>query len=131
MDTINLDVLIARPGSAPTTAPTTSARVLLLGTPEAPAPLNHATDLTDEQWRTVEAVLPPRKPRIGRPGGDLRRFVNGILWVQRTGGTWRNMPARYGCWSSVASRYQRWRRSGVWERVEAELNAGRSDEVAV
>jgi transposase len=47
--------------------------------------------------------------------------VDGILWVLRTGAPWRDLPERYGPWSSAASTFYRWRIKGVWERVLAEL----------
>jgi transposase len=75
--------------------------------------------LTLEEWLLVKAALPPRKPKIGRPGGDLRQIVNGILWVQCTGGSWRSMPSRYGPWPTIASRYHRWKQAGIWDRVQA------------
>jgi transposase len=40
--------------------------------------------------------------------------IDGIFWVLRTGAPWRDLPARYGKVSTVASRFYRWRRAGVW-----------------
>ena len=40
-------------------------------------------DLTDRQWQRLEPLLPPQRPRTGRPNDDHRRIVNGILWVLR------------------------------------------------
>ncbi len=53
-------------------------------------------DLTDRQWQRLEPLLPPQRPRTGRPNDDHRRIVNGILWVLRTGAPWRDLPERYG-----------------------------------
>lgn len=75
-------------------------------------------DLTDEQWERLQPLLPPRKG-TGRPPADHRRTINGILWVLRTGAPWRDLPERYGPWSTVASRFYRWRKAGVWDRVFA------------
>lgn len=50
-----------------------------------------------------------------------RRVVNGILWVNRTGAPWRDLPERYGKWETVASRFYRWRKAGVWDEVLATL----------
>jgi transposase len=41
----------------------------------------------------------------------------GILWVMRTGSAWRDLPEAYGPWATVHSRYQRWRRGGVWQGI--------------
>src|SRR5829696_5903417 len=53
-------------------------------------------DVTDEQWRRLEPLLPPEKPRTGRPNHDHRRVVSGMLWIHRTGAPWRDLPERYG-----------------------------------
>ncbi len=44
-------------------------------------------------------------------------MLNGILWLLRTGAPWRDLPSQYGPWQTVASRFYRWRRAGVWQRV--------------
>jgi transposase len=76
-------------------------------------------EITDEQWERLQPLLPAQKARTGRPAADHRRILNGILWVLRTGAPWRDMPERYGCWSTVYSRFQRWRQAGIWERIFA------------
>ena len=78
-------------------------------------------DLTDEQWERLRPLLPPQKPKRGRPARDHRTIINGILWVLRTGAPWRDLPERYGPWQTVASRFYRWRKAGIWDRVLAEL----------
>jgi transposase len=74
-------------------------------------------DLTNEQWERLRPLLPPQKPKVGRPAEDHRRIVNGILWIDRTGAPWRDLPERYGPWRTVASRFYRWRKAGVWDRI--------------
>lgn len=77
--------------------------------------------LSDAEWARIKPLLPPQRPPVGRPARDHRTIVSGILWVQRTGGPWRHMPKQYGPWSTVASRYHRWKKAGVWDRVQAVL----------
>ena len=74
-------------------------------------------DLTDTQWERLQLLLPPQKPRIGRPNLNHRRIVNGILWLLRTGAPWRDVPERYGSWRTVSSRFYCWRRAGIWQRL--------------
>jgi transposase len=83
-------------------------------------------ELTDAEWVRLEPLLPPQKPKTGRPGLPHRALINAILWVQHTGRPWRCLPRRYGSWSTAASRYHRWRKAGIWDRVALELSACRS-----
>ena len=85
-------------------------------------------NLTKAQWEQLEPVLPPQKPHTGRPAKDHRQVMNGILWVLRTGAPWRDLPERYGKWTTIYSRFQRWRKQGVWDRILAELQTIKSRE---
>jgi transposase len=78
--------------------------------------MNHK-ELTETQWEQLQPLLPPQKPRTGRPNLDHRQLVNGILWLLRTGAPWRDVPERYGPWQTVASRFYRWRRAGIWQHL--------------
>jgi transposase len=80
-------------------------------------------ELTDQQWERLQPLLPPQKPKTGGPAADHRRVINGILWVLRTGAPWRDLRERYGSWSTVASRFYRWTRAGIRDRVLAALQA--------
>jgi transposase len=75
--------------------------------------------VTNEQWERLAPLLPPQRGRTGRPAHDHRLILNGILWKVRTGAPWRDLPERYGPWSTVHSRFRRWRLAGVWDRVFA------------
>jgi transposase len=89
-------------------------------------------DLTNRQWERWHPLLPPQKPHTGRPAADHRRILNGILWIIRTGAPWRDVPERYGGWQTIASRFYRWRKAGIWARLFAAVQqqadaAGRLD----
>ena len=52
----------------------------------------YPSDLTDAQWEVLAPLIPLVKPG-GRPRTvDLREVINGILYVLRSGCTWRMMP---------------------------------------
>jgi transposase len=80
-----------------------------------------SSDLTDVQWERLRPLLPPQKPRTGRPAKDHRTVLNGILWILRTGSPWRALPEHYGSWQTVSSRFYRWQRAGVWHRILSAL----------
>ena len=46
-----------------------------------------------------------------------RRFIEGVLWIARTGSPWRDLPLEYGHWHRVYVRYNRWSHKGVWQRI--------------
>jgi transposase len=48
-------------------------------------------------------------------------MVEAMLWIDRTGAPWRDLPSEYGSWQSVATRFYRWVEDGVWDRVLEEL----------
>src|SRR3712207_5141585 len=77
----------------------------------------HRGDLTHEEWQRLEPLLPPQKPKTGRPALDHRRVINGMLWIARTGAPWRDLPERYGPVGTVSSRFYRWRQAGIWHRI--------------
>lgn len=80
-------------------------------------------ELTNEQWERLQPLLPPQKPRTGRPARDHRTIINGILWILRTGAPWRDLPERYGPWPSVACRFYRWQKAGIWDAIFADIQA--------
>jgi transposase len=58
----------------------------------------HSRDLTDEQWKTLDALIPKPRTRSdgrGRPWKSRRSVINSILWVLRTGAPWADLPDRY------------------------------------
>ena len=79
------------------------------------------SELSDAQWERLRPLLPPQKPRTGRPANNHRTVLNGILWVLRTGSPWRALPERYGSWKTVSSRFYRWLKARVWDHVLAAL----------
>jgi transposase len=78
-------------------------------------------ELSDAQWVRVRDILPGKAGDPGRSAADNRLFVNGVLWVLRSGAHWHDLPERYGKWKSLHKRFSRWAKAGVWERVFAAL----------
>ncbi len=74
-------------------------------------------DLSDQQWSRLVSILPPQKPHTGHPNNDHRPMINGMLWINRTGAPWRDLPEPYGKWTTIASRFYRWQRAGIWQGI--------------
>jgi transposase len=80
-------------------------------------------DLPPRQWERLQPLLPPQTPKTGRPAHDHRTIIHGILWMLRTGAPWRDLPERDGPWRTVASRFDRWQRAGIWAQLLAAVPA--------
>jgi putative transposase len=79
------------------------------------------SDVTDQEWARIAPLLPEAKSG-GRPRSvDLRRILNGIFYLVRSGCAWRYLPREYGPWSTVHHYYRMWRRDGTWEHVHTRL----------
>lgn len=72
-------------------------------------------DLSDAEWRIIQPLL-PNKPR-GVPRADDRRVLNGIFYILRTGSPWRDLPERYGPYTTVYNRFNRWAKAGIWVNI--------------
>jgi transposase len=68
-------------------------------------------------------LVAPLLPKLGkgRPRVDDRRVANGIFYVLRTGAPWRDLPERYGPYTTVYNRFNRWAKRGIWLKVFEEL----------
>jgi transposase len=62
-------------------------------------------ELTDAQRAKLAPLLLPQRPRMGHPPKDHRLIVEAIVWLDRTGTPWRDLPSQFGPWETVASRF--------------------------
>ncbi|MFI1401167.1 IS5 family transposase [Streptomyces sp. NPDC020681] len=85
-------------------------------------------ELSEAQWLRIAPLLPGKTSDPGRTGSDNRLFVNGCLWVLRSGAHWCDLPERYGKWKTVHRRFSRWCHAGVWEAVFNALTADRDNQ---
>src|SRR5258705_11459259 len=83
-------------------------------------------DLTDAEWSIIAPLLPGAEgKKSGRPRPDDRKVLNGIFFGLRTGTPWRDLPERYGPYTTVYNRVNRWAKAGIWLRI-FEVLAARS-----
>jgi putative transposase len=82
--------------------------------------------LTERQWKKIEAFLAAE--RFGRPPKNDRLFVEAVLWWRRTGAPWRDLPSAFGPWKTVFNRFDRWSKSGKWQRLFEALRTDPDDE---
>ena len=75
-------------------------------------------DLSDEDWTLLEPLL-PRSRKSARV--DHRKIMNAIFYVLRTGMPWRDLPVRYGPYTTAYNRFNRWSRRGIWKCIFDQL----------
>src|SRR5436190_2020884 len=73
--------------------------------------------LRDDQWERIRDLLPGREGCVGVTARDNRLFVEAVLYRYRAGIPWRDLPERFGAWKKVHTRFCRWAKAGVWERI--------------
>ncbi|XXZ51989.1 IS5 family transposase [Streptomyces cavourensis] len=73
-------------------------------------------DLTNAEWSRLKPHLPGTGQRGGR-WASHRKVINGILFRERTGVPWRDLPSRFGRWKTVYERHRRWSADGTWDRI--------------
>ncbi len=69
--------------------------------------------LRDDQWERLKDFVPGGRRGKRGPRADNRRFLDALLWMARSGGRWRDLPARLGDYRTVKRRYYRWIEMGV------------------
>lgn len=77
----------------------------------------YPSDLTDAQWAIIARLIPPAKAGGCPRKTDMRALINGILYVNRTGCSWRMLPKDFPPWSTVHGYYRQFRLTGVWDRI--------------
>jgi transposase len=73
--------------------------------------------LRDDQWERIKELLPGKVTDPGATAKDNRLFLEAVLWIARTGSPWRDLPPALGNWHATYTRFSRWGKKGVWQRV--------------
>jgi predicted DNA-binding transcriptional regulator YafY len=86
-------------------------------------PSGKSIEIADGQWQLIAPMLPPQ-PSKGRHRADDRMIMNGILYVLKSHARWKDIPRRFGAYSTCFSRLQTWKQQGIWNQVWRILSSG-------
>ena len=83
----------------------------------------YPADLSDKKWEVINPLLP-----AGLSGGrprevSLRKIINAVLYITRSGCAWRLLPHQFPAWQTVYGYYRRWTTSNTWQRIHDTLRA--------
>src|SRR5215475_13336785 len=81
--------------------------------------------LSDAQWAKMEPHCLGKPGDPGRSGKDNRLFVEAVLWIARTGSPWRDLPAAFGHWNSVFTRFRDWALNFFFEGLPPSTSGNR------
>lgn len=83
--------------------------------------LRYPSDLTDEEWGHISALIPPAKRGGRKREVDERDVLNGIMYVLSTGCQWRYAPKDFPAKSTLHRYFDRWEWDGTLERLHHAL----------
>jgi putative transposase len=94
----------------------------------------YPTDLTDEQWKILEPLVPAPLPAPLPAKHARREIINAIFYINRSGCQWRMLPHDFPPWQLIYSYFRRWKKDGTLRRIHDALRrqvrqrAGRTPE---
>lgn len=77
----------------------------------------YTSDLSDAQWQLIEPLIPPQRSGGNKRSVDMREVVNAILYLNKNGCTWRDLPGDFPPYQTVFQYFRQWRRDGTWKRI--------------
>jgi putative transposase len=81
----------------------------------------YPSDLSEKEWGIIRRLIPPSPPIGADRWIDIRKVVNGILYVNRSGCQWRMLPKEYEHWNTTYGYFRKWRKDGTWQRIHDTL----------
>ena len=73
--------------------------------------------ISGAQFERVYGLLRQERKIHTKERETVRRFLEAVFWIDRSGAQWRFLPTEYGEWNSVYKRFARWDDLGVWGRL--------------
>src|SRR4030081_3415204 len=83
--------------------------------------LRYPSDLTDDEWKLVEPLIPPGKRGGGKRTVVMREVVNGLMYILSTGCQWRAIPKDLPPESTNHHYFDLWTYDGTLEDIHHAL----------
>jgi putative transposase len=77
----------------------------------------YPSDLTNGQWALLEPLIPPAKPGGRHREVEIREVVNGLLYLNREGCSWRALPHDFPHWRTCYEYSRNRQADGTWDRL--------------
>lgn len=83
--------------------------------------MSYPSDLSDSQWKHIDANLPTVKVRGSKRKYEKRALFNALFYLVKTGCQWRYLPSDFPPWKSVYYFYRDMEFRGVFEKLNQDL----------
>ena len=83
--------------------------------------LRYPSDLTDDEWRHIEPLIPAAKRGGNKRTVNVREVVNGVMYILSTGCQWKAIPKDLPPCSTVNDYFHRWDYDGTIDRIHHAL----------
>jgi putative transposase len=92
-------------------------------TQKKPKRRKYPSDISQNGWKRLKPYLPQVESakQVGRGRADLKEVINGIMYVVKSGCSWRSMPNDLPNWSTVYGYFNGWSKSGLWQMIHSFL----------
>jgi putative transposase len=77
----------------------------------------YLTNLTDSQYEIIKEFVDDRRKRKY----SLKRIINAVLYICRTGVQWRMLPKDFPGWQLVYYYFHKWLTKGIWKKIQEHL----------
>jgi putative transposase len=81
----------------------------------------YPSDVTDGQWKMIAPLIPPAAPGGRHRSVNLREVINAVLYLNRSGCSWRMLPHEFPPWGTVHYYCRRFRLDGTWRKIHDRL----------
>ena len=83
--------------------------------------LRYPSDLTEDEWARVEALIPPSRRGGNKRHIDVREVMNGLMYILSTGCQWRAIPKDLPPRSTLFDYFDLWTYDGTLDRIHHAL----------
>ena len=81
----------------------------------------YPSDLTDQQWDLIKEMIPAARFGGRARKTDMRKVVEAIFYLTRTGLAWRYLPSEFPPWKTVYDYFSKWSDMGLWAKINLAL----------
>lgn len=84
-----------------------------------------------QEWERILVKLNTIPSIHSKNETSLRRFIEGVWFIARSGCQWRLLPERYGSWRAVHMRFKEWSDKGIWKQLFESMHIEADKEAAM